>query len=340
MKLKQAAVLLWTALAGLTVTTAELHAAQVNVYSARQEELIKPLLDKFTADTGVKVNLITGNPDELISRIASEGRNSPADVLISTDVGRLYRAKQQGVLQPVQSEQLTAAIPEALRDPAGQWYGLTMRARPIMYIEGKVNPAELSTIEDLANPKWKGRICVRSSNNIYNQSMVAALIAHDGVEQTDKWAKGFVANFAMPPKGGDRDQIKAAAAGACDIAIANTYYLGRMLADPAEKTVTEKVRVFWPNQQDRGAHVNISGAGVAKFAPNKEQAVKLLEYMVQADSQEWYAKTNHEYPVRPGVKASDILEAFGEFKADQLQLDKLGELNAESIRVMDRAGWK
>lgn len=340
MKLKQAAVLLWAGLAGAALNSAELLAAEVNIYSARQEELIKPLLDKFTADTGIKVNLVTGNADELISRLASEGRNSPADVLISTDVGRLYRAKQQGVLQPIQSEQLTAAIPEALRDPAGQWYGLTMRARPIMYIEGKVNPAELSTIEDLADPKWKGRICVRSSNNIYNQSMVAALIAHDGVEQADKWAKGFVANFAMPPKGGDRDQIKAAAAGACDIAIANTYYLGRLIADSAEKAVAEKVRVFWPNQQDRGAHVNISGAGVTKFAPNKEQAVKLLEYMLLADSQQWYAETNQEYPVRPGVKASTVLQGFGEFKADQLQLDKLGELNAESIRVMDRAGWK
>ena len=315
-------------------------ASEVNIYSARQEELIKPLLDKFSNETGIKVNLITGKPDELISRMASEGRNSPADVLISTDVGRLYRAKQQGVLQAIESEVLTGTIPAEMRDPAGQWFGLTMRARPILYVPGKVDPKQLSTYEDLASPKWKGKICIRSSDNIYNQSMTASIIAHDGAEKAESWAKGLVANFAMPPKGGDRDQIKAAAAGVCDIAIANTYYLGGMLADPQEKAAAEKVKVFWPNQAGRGAHINISGAGVAKYAPNKAEAIKLLEYMTTAEAQQWYAETNHEYPVRAGVQVSTILQGFGEFKADQLQLDKLGELNAEAIRVMDRAGWK
>jgi iron(III) transport system substrate-binding protein len=316
------------------------HSAEVNIYSARQEELIKPLLDKFSKDSGIKVNLITGKPDELISRMVSEGRNSPADVLISTDVGRLYRAKQQGVLQSVSSEVLTSAIPPAFRDPAGQWYGLTMRARPIMYVPGKVDPAQLSSYEDLASPKWRGRICIRSSDNIYNQSMTASIIAHDGAEKAQGWAKGLVANFARPPQGGDRDQIKAAAAGVCDIAIANTYYLGGMLQDPAEKAAAEQVKVFWPNQDKRGVHVNISGAGVAKYAPNKTAALQLLEYMTTNDAQQWYAETNHEYPVRDGVAVSAILQRFGEFKADQLQLDSLGELNAEAIRVMDRAGWK
>lgn len=316
------------------------HASEVNIYSARQEELIKPLLDKFSASTGIKVNLITGKPDELISRMASEGRNSPADLLISTDVGRLYRAKQQGVLQTIESQVLTDTIPTEMRDPSGQWFGLTMRARPILYVPGKVDPAELSTYEDLTSPKWKGRICIRSSDNIYNQSMTASIIAHEGAAQAESWAKGLVANFAMPPKGGDRDQIKAAAAGVCDIAIANTYYLGGMLADPKEKAAAEKVKVFWPNQADRGTHINISGAGVAKYAPNKTEAIKLLEYMTTADAQQWYAETNHEYPVRAGVETSAILQGFGEFKADQLQLDKLGELNAEAIWVMDRAGWK
>lgn len=325
-----------TALFNLSVA----QASEVNIYSARQEELIKPLLDKFSAQTGIKVNLITGKPDELISRMASEGRNSPADVLISTDVGRLYRAKQQGVLQAIESEVLTGTIPVEMRDPAGQWFGLTMRARPILYVPGKVDPKQLSTYEDLASPIWKGKICIRSSDNIYNQSMTASIIAHDGAEKAESWAKGLVANFAMPPKGGDRDQIKAAAAGVCDIAIANTYYLGGMLADPKEKAAAEKVKVFWPNQAGRGAHINISGAGVAKYAPNKAEAVKLLEYMTTAEAQQWYAETNHEYPVRAGVQVSAILQGFGEFKADQLQLDKLGELNAEAIRVMDRAGWK
>lgn len=229
------ATLLCTGLLAFAVNTAQLHAAEVNVYSARQEELIKPLLDKFTADTQIKVNLITGNPDELISRIASEGRNSPADILISTDVGRLYRAKQQGILQAIKSPELEQAIPEALRDPAGYWYSLTMRARPILYVAGKVDPAQLSTYEDLADAKWKGRICVRSSNNIYNQSMVASFIAHNGVEKAEQWTKGFVANLATKPTGGDREQIKAAAAGVCDIAIANTYYLGRLLDSEKKK---------------------------------------------------------------------------------------------------------
>lgn len=340
MKLAQAITLFCTGVVTALVSTSQLYAAEVNIYSARQEELIKPLLDRFTADTGVKVNLITGNPDELITRIASEGRNSPADLLISTDVGRLYRAKTQDVLQPISSEVLTSIIPEALRDPQGQWYGLTVRARPIMYHVDKVNPAELSTIADLAAPKWKGQVCVRSSNNIYNQSMVAALIAHNGTEATENWARGFVANFAMPPRGGDRDQIKAVASGICNVAIANTYYLGRLLADPKEQDVAAKVRVFWPDQNGYGTHINISGAGVAKFAPNKAQAIQLLEYMVQESSQQWYAETNHEYPVRADVPASAVLQSWGEFKADQLQLDRLGQLNADAIRVMDRAGWK
>ncbi|MBU2112787.1 MAG: Fe(3+) ABC transporter substrate-binding protein [Gammaproteobacteria bacterium] len=340
MKLAYALTLLGAGISSVLINIAAAQAAEVNIYSARQEELIKPLLDKFSSETGIKVNLITGKPDELISRMASEGRNSPADVLISTDVGRLYRAKQQGVLQAISSDVLSSTIPSEMRDPAGQWFGLTMRARPILYVPGKVDPKQLSTYEDLASPQWKGRICIRSSDNIYNQSMTASMIAHDGAEKAESWAKGLVANFAMPPKGGDRDQIKAAAAGVCDIAIANTYYLGGMLADPAQQAIAEKVKVFWPNQAGRGAHINISGAGVAKYAPNKAQAVKLLEYMTTADAQQWYAETNHEYPVRAGVAVSTILQGFGEFKADQLQLDKLGELNAEAIRVMDRAGWK
>lgn len=316
------------------------NAAEVNVYSGRQEELVKPLLEQFTAQTGIKVNLITGKADELISRMASEGRNSPADILISSDVGRLYRAKQQQVLQAVQSNTLTSIIPSALRDPSGYWFGLTMRARPIMYVTAKVDPAELSTYADLANPKWKGKICVRSSDNIYNQSLTASFIAHDGAEATAKWAQGFVANFAQPPRGGDRDQIKAAAAGICDIAIANTYYLAGMLADDKDRSTAEKLSVFWPNQTTDGVHVNISGAGVAKYAPNKAEAIQLLEFMTTADAQRWYAEANHEYSIRNDVASSDILQRFGKFKADTLQLENLGKLNADAIRLMDRAGWK
>mgnify|MGYP005838790179 CR=1 FL=1 len=340
MKLNKIMLLVAGSLASCLMQVSSAVAAEVNVYSARQEELIKPLLDTFSKETGIKVNLITGNADELITRISSEGRNSPADILITTDVGRLARAKQQGVLQAIESETLATVIPANLRDPAGVWYGLTVRARPIMYVEGKVDPAQLSTMEDLADPKWKGKICVRSSNNIYNQSHLASLIAHDGAEAAEAWAKGLVANFARPPRGGDRDQIKAAAAGVCDIALANTYYLAGMLADPADQADAAKVKVFWPNQQGHGAHINVAGAGVATFAPNKTNAVKLLEYMVQPDAQRWYAEVNHEYPIRTDVAISTILEGFGSFKADNLELEQLGELNAEAIRILDRAGWR
>ncbi|MDP5034915.1 Fe(3+) ABC transporter substrate-binding protein [Alishewanella sp. SMS8] len=340
MKFNSVTLLVAAGLTSCLFHTAAAYADEVNVYSARQEELIKPLLDTFTVQTGIKVNLITGNADELITRMRSEGRNSPADLLLTTDVGRLTRAKEQGVLQGVTSDKLVSAIPSTLRDTAGVWYGLTVRARPIMYVEGKVDPAQLSTMEDLADPKWKGKICVRSSNNIYNQSHVASIIAHDGAAVAEQWAKGLVANFARPPQGGDRDQIKAAAAGVCDIALANTYYLAGMLTDPAEQAAAAKMRIFWPNQQDNGVHINISGAGVAAFAPNKANALKLLEYMVEPEAQHWYADVNNEYPVRSDVNISKVLEQFGRFKADELPLEQLGEFNAEAIRVMDRAGWR
>lgn len=315
-------------------------AAEVNVYSARQQELIKPLLDKFTAETGVKVNLITGKPDELLTRIRQEGRNSPADVLLSTDVGRLYRAKELSLLQPIESAQLTSKIPAQYRDPANLWFGLTMRARPILYVPSKVQPQELSTLENLADAKWRGRICIRSSDNVYNQSMVAGLIASLGADATATWASDFAKNFAQPPKGGDRDQIKAAASGVCDIAIANTYYLAAMLEDPKDKAAAGAVKVFWPNQQDRGAHVNISGAAVLKHAPNKSQAQQLMEYMVSPQAQQWYAEVNHEYPVVAGVETSALLQSFGTFKADTASLDKLGALNQQALMLMDKAGWK
>jgi iron(III) transport system substrate-binding protein len=315
---------------------------EVNLYSARKEQLIKPLLDRFTEETGIQVNLVTGKADALLKRLETEGRNTPADLLITTDAGRLHRAKEAGVLQTVTSETLDKAIPENLRDPEGYWFGLSQRARPIFYVKGKVDPSELSTYEDLASEKWKGRICIRSSDNIYNQSLVASMIANDGEQQAESWAKGFVANFARPPKGGDRDQIKAAAAGQCDIAIANTYYAGAMLSgkDEEQKAAAEKMGLFWPNQQGRGTHVNVSGIGMTTAAKNSGNAIKLMEYLVGEDAQKWYAEVNHEYPVRAGVPWSDILKSWGEFKSDTLNLSRLGELNGDAVRLMDRAGWK
>ncbi|MCF7983712.1 MAG: Fe(3+) ABC transporter substrate-binding protein [Thiohalocapsa sp.] len=321
-------------------------AEEVNLYSARKEALIKPLLDRFTEETGIEVNLVTGKADALLQRLISEGANSPADLLLTVDAGNLHRAKEAGVTQEIASETLTEAVPATYRDPEGHWVGLSLRARPIMYVEGEVDPAELSTYEDLADPKWKGRICIRSSSNVYNQSLVASMIVADGLADTEQWAQGIVENMARPPQGGDRDQIKAAAAGQCDIAIANTYYLAGMLKsnDPAEQDPAGKIAVFWPNQpgsgNERGTHVNISGAAVTQSAQNKEAAVKLVEFLVSPESQQWYAETNGEYPVREGVEASPVLQAWGDFKADDLNLSSLGELNDAAVRLMDRAGWK
>ncbi len=317
-------------------------AASVNVYSARKEALIKPLLDQFTEQTGIDVKLVTGKADALLQRLKSEGMNSPADLFITTDAGRLHRAKAADVLQPVSTDVLTAVIPENYRDPENYWFGLSIRARVITYIKDKVEPKQLSSYEALADPRWKGRICIRSSENIYNQSLVAAMIAAQGEDKTQAWANNFVSNFARPPKGGDRDQVKAAAVGVCDIAVVNTYYLGKMIngKDAVQRDMAGKVGLFWPNQGDRGVHVNISGAGITKSAQNRTAAILLLEFLVNARSQHWYASVNYEYPVREGVDWSDTLNGWGKFKADALNLSLLGQNNATAVRIMDKAGWK
>lgn len=315
---------------------------EVNIYSARKEDLIKPLLDDFSKQTGITVNLVTGKEEALLQRLQSEGANTPADLLLTSDAGRLAAAQRAGVLQAVQSDALDHAIPAAYRDPAGHWYGLSLRARPIIYARDRVKPAELSTYEDLAAPKWKGRICLRSSDSVYNQSLVAGMIAHDGEAKTEVWAKGLVANFARPPKGGDRDQIKSVAAGECDLTLVNTYYLGGMVnsGDEADKQAAAKVAVFWPNAQTTGVHVNVSGVGVTAHARNRDPAVKLLEFLASDAAQRWYADVNNEYPVNPAIAPSATLKSWGEFKVDTLNVAKLGELNAAAVKLMDRAGWK
>lgn len=317
-------------------------ASEVNIYSYRKEHLIRPLLDAFTEASGIKVNLISGKAEALLVRLKSEGMNSPADVLLTVDAGRLIQAKKAGVLQPIRSEALEAAIPAQYRDPEGYWYGLAARARIIFYAKDRVASEELSTYEDLADPKWKNRICVRSSTNVYNQSLLASLIAHHGVEKAEEWAKGVVANMARKPQGGDRDQIKAVAAGECDIAIANTYYYARMLKskEESERKATEKVSPFWPNQNGRGAHVNISGAGVTKSAKNRANAIKLLEFLVSDEAQKIYAEVVNEYPVKPGVAISETIASLGRFKVDPLNLAALAEHQAEAVRIFDRAGWR
>lgn len=316
--------------------------AEVNVYSARKEALIKPLLDLYTAETGITVNLVTAKGDALLTRLKTEGRNSPADVLITTDAGRLYRAQQAGVLRAVQSDALDTLIPAHLRSAQGYWFGLSVRARFLVYAKDRVDPANLSSYEALANNTWKRRVCIRSSNNIYNQSLVASMLATQGANKTAQWLANFVGNFAKPPQGGDRDQVKAVAVGQCDVAVVNSYYLGAMLQsdDATQREAAAKVGIFWPNQQSRGTHINISGAGVTKAAKNSQAAVALIEFLARDESQRWYAQTNNEYPVREGIPVSETLQAWGQFKADQLDVTELGRFNAQAVMAMDRAHWK
>ena len=317
-------------------------ADEVNVYSARAEALILPLLERFKAETGIDFNLITAKADELLTRLEAEGRSTPADVFITTDAGRLQRAKDAGVLRAVNNPVLNARIPQNLRDQENHWFGLSQRARVIFYAKDRVDPGELSTYEALADTHWQQRICVRSSSNIYNQSLVASMIEADGVEITEAWARGLVANFARNPAGGDTDQLRAAAAGQCDVAIANTYYYGRLVNSDkeADRAVAGALGLYWPNQADRGAHINVSGAAVTLHAKHPEAAERLLEFLVSAESQSWYAEVNIEYPVVADAQTSALLKSFGEFKGDSLNLSRLGENNRAAVQLMDRAGWR
>lgn len=317
--------------------------AEVNVYSARKENLIKPLLDQFSKETGIKVNLITAKADALLIRMLNEGRNTPADVLITTDAGRLYRAKQAGLLQPIDSQFIFNTVPKHLHDIDHLWVGLSQRARVILYAKDRVSPTQLSSYEDLADDQWRQRICIRGSANIYNQSMVASMIATQGKTATLAWARKLVKNLARKPSGGDRDQIKAAAAGQCDIAIANTYYYANMLHHKKNKSqieAAEKMAIFWPNQEDRGVHINISGVAISKYSENKAAAIDLIEFLLSTKSQTWYSNVNYEYPAVPGVAIHPLLQSWGTFTSDSLNLTKLGELNAEAVKIMDQAGWQ
>ncbi|BDY04434.1 Fe(3+) ABC transporter substrate-binding protein [Ferrimonas sp. YFM] len=326
----------------LALTPSLLQAEELNIYSSRKEALIKPLLDKFSEQSGIKVNLVTGKDDALITRLKREGNRSPADILITADAGRLHRAKAGELLQPMTNSDALKQVPANLKDQDNQWVGLTMRARPIFYVKGKVSPDELSTYEALTDAKWQGRICIRSSSNIYNQSLMASLIDADGADKAQAFATGLVTNMARPPAGGDTDQLRAAAAGVCDIAIANTYYYGRLANsdDASNQKVVQQLGLFWPNQADRGTHVNVSGIGITRSAKNQEAAAKLIDFMLTEEAQNWYAQVNNEYPVLPGVSASKVLASWGEFKADDISLNRLGTLNRQAVEIMDRAGWK
>jgi iron(III) transport system substrate-binding protein len=317
-------------------------AQEVNIYNARHYGTDQQLWDAFTKETGIAVNVVEANHDELIQRLEAEGANSPADIFITVDAGRLALVAEKDLFAPVKSAVLEADVPAHLRHPDGLWYGLAMRARVLVYAKDRVNPADLSTYEALADPKYAGKVVVRSSTNVYNLSLMGSIIAADGAEKAEAWAKGIVANMARPPEGGDTDQLKAVAAGVGDIAISNTYYLARLLASekPEEKAIGEKLAVFFPNQGDRGTHVNISGAGVLKNAPNKDNAVKLLEFLVSPEAQRYFADISFEYPVNPAVKPHPVLANFGEFKQDSLNAATFAANSLEASKLMDLAGWK
>ena len=315
----------------------------LNLYSSRHYETDEALYTHFTRQTGIKVNRIEGGEDALIERIRNEGDRSPADVLITVDAGRLWRAEQLGLFQPVKSKVLESRLPSAYRHPDGLWFGFSARARIIAYSKERVKPGEIESYEDLANPKWKGRICTRSAGHVYNLSLISSLVNHLGEAKTEEWARAVAGNLAHPPRGGDTDQLKSVAAGECDLALSNTYYYVRLLKSrkPDERSVAEKVGVIFPNQKERGTHVNISGAGMLKHAPNREAAVLFLEYLASDDAQNYFANGNNEWPAVASVKPDNTaLATLGKFKMDSLNLAAIGRNQPTAQKIADRSGFK
>ncbi len=314
---------------------------EVNVYSSRHYTSDREIYAGFEAKTGIRVNVLEAKGGELLERLKIEGRNSPADIFLTVDAGNLWRADEAGVLQSVQSDVLTERVPEHLRHPDGRWFGFSTRARVIFYSKERVDLATLASYDDVADPAWNGKVCVRSSSNIYNLSLLASLIAHKGEEAAGEWAKGVVANFARRPQGGDRDQIRAVAAGECDVAIGNHYYYVRMQNSdqPADIDAAAKVGLLFPNQDTTGTHVNIGGGGVAAHAPNRDNAVRLLEYLSSVEAQAIFAGANFEYPVVSDLAPVDELTALGDFKSDTINVGVLGENQPLAQILFDRAGW-
>lgn len=311
-------------------------AGEIVVYSARKEHLIKPLFDLYTEQTGTPVRYITDKAGPLLQRLDAEGKRTRADLLITVDAGNLWQAGEKGVLASVTSPLLEANVPPHLRDPQQRWFGLSVRARTIVYSTERIKPETLSTYEDLADPKWKGRLCLRTSKKVYNQSLVAMMISHLGQEKAEQVVRGWVDNLAAPPFSNDTKTMQAILAGRCDLAIVNTYYYGRLQKEKPDV----KLALFWPDQEGYGVHVNVSGAGVTRHAPHRESAVKLLEWLSSADAQRLLADMNMEYPVNPRVPPAPEVAAWGDFKADTLNVADAGRLQAEAVRLMDRAGYR
>ncbi len=315
----------------------------LNLYTARHYQTDEALYTNFTKLTGIRVNRIEGGEDALFERIKTEGANSPADVFLTVDIGRIWRAEQAGIFEPVKSPILESRIPASYRDPGNRWFGFSARARVIVYNKSMVKPAEIRDYEDLANPRWKDNVCTRSSSHPYMLSLTASMVAHLGEAKAEAWAKGLKANLARDPKGGDTDQIRAAAAGECAIAVTNQYYFVRLLRSnrAEDKKTAEKLAVVFPNQGNRGTHMNISGGGMLRHAPHKEAARKFLEYLASDEAQAYFADGNNEWPVVPSVKVTNPeLAALGKFKADAINVAKLGQNQALAQRISDRVGYK
>ena len=317
------------------LSTSAFAAEEVVVYSSRIDELIKPVFDAYTAKTGVPIRFITDKEAPLLARLQAEGQNTPADLLITVDAGNLWQAEQQGVLKPIESAAIEANIPSQYRSPAGAWTGLSLRARTIAYSTERVKAEELSTYEALADKQWEGRLCLRRSKKVYNQSLTATLIEAHGAAQTEEILKGWVNNLATEVFADDTALLQAIDAGQCDVGLVNTYYFGRLHKQDADL----KVKLFWPNQGDRGVHVNLSGAGVTRYAPHPEAAQALLEWMSSSEAQGLFAGLNQEYPANPAVQPSAEVAAWGEFKADSIPLEVAGQRQVEATMLMDRAGW-
>ena len=315
-------------------------AEEVTVYSARNEQLIKPLFDAYTRETGVQVKFITDKEGPLMARLKAEGRNTPADMLLTVDAGNLWQAGDEGLLRPITSKVLDANVPAHLRDPGGEWYGLSVRARTLVYNTNRVKPADLSTYEDLAAPKWKQRLCLRTSKKVYNQSLVAMMITEYGEGKTEDMVTGWVKNLATAPFPDDTKAMEAVAAGQCDVTIVNTYYFGRLM----DKSPNLPLAIFWPNQtltsKAAGVHVNVSGAGVTKYAKNPAGAQKLIEWLSSDKAQNLFADVNMEYPVNPQVKPDAKVAAWGSFRQNLINVKDAGSLQARAVKLMDRAGYK
>ncbi|BAQ16891.1 Fe(3+) ABC transporter substrate-binding protein [Methyloceanibacter caenitepidi] len=313
---------------------------EVNIYSYRQPYLIEPLLEEFSAETGIKTNVIFAEKG-LIERIQAEGRNSPADLLLTTDIGNLSQAVASGISQPVTSATIDESIPASYRGTDDEWIGLTRRARVVYASKDRVEQNSI-TYEELADPKWRGKICIRSGQHPYNVALVASMIAHLGPDETETWLRGVKANLARKPAGNDRLQVKGVYAGECDLAIGNTYYMGKMLTDedhPEQKEWAESVKMLFPNTNGRGTHVNVSGVVLAKNAPNKDNALKLIEFLASDTGQNMYAEVNHEYPTKDGVPWSDLVESWGTFKADPISLNEIAELRKAASEMIDKVGF-